>query len=76
LDGFILLTLISASVTLPLAVYGIYKQEETVWMGFKKFVQEEMGLRHKTTDGLKLNSLLGSYLIRHGTRNEKGYFLE
>jgi hypothetical protein len=75
-DGFILLTLISASVTLPIAVYRIWRDMETVWKGYKKFVQQEMELRQKTNDGLNLNSLLGSYLIRHGTRNKEGYFLE
>jgi hypothetical protein len=73
-DGFILLTLISALVTLPNDVYWICKEEKTVWKGCKKFLQKEMELRQKTNDGLDLNSRLGSYLIRHGTRNKKGYF--
>jgi hypothetical protein len=68
------LTSISISVKLPDNVFDICGDGTQTWRGFKEFVQQKMEL--KTIDALNLNSLLGSYLIRLGTRNDIGNFVE
>jgi hypothetical protein len=63
-------------VKLPDNVFDICKDDTQTWRGFKEFVQQKMELWQKTIDELNLNSLLGSYLIRLGTRNDIGNFVE
>ena len=71
-DSCILFTSFSILVKLPGDVCDICENERQTWMGYKEFVQQKMELWQKTIDGLNLNSLLGSYLIRRGTRNAIG----